>query len=352
MAHVKICIFGAGAIGGYLAVRLKQGGAEVSVVARGANLDAIRTRGLTLLERDGESRVDILAASDPAELGEQDYVIVALKAHQAWEAAVQMRPLLGPETAVVTAQNGLPWWYFHGLEGSLAGTRLGSIDPENRQFTSLGPERAIGCVVFAAAELLKPGVIKYSNPGSFTLGEPGGAPIARTNALAEAFSAGGLTARVHPKIREEIWLKLWGNLCLNPISALTHATLDVIATEPGSREVCRSMMGEAEEIARRLGVMFPMSADARLDRSAGMGAHRTSMLQDLLNGRAIELDALLTVVQEVARIVRVSTPIIDTVLALTRQMGQVAGVYPAFPPNPGRGERPRATEGRGRATQA
>jgi 2-dehydropantoate 2-reductase len=244
-----------------------------------------------------------------------------------------MRPLLGPDTAVVTAQNGVPWWYFHGIDGPHAGLRLQSVDPGDRQLDAIGPKRAIGCVVFAAAERAAPGVVSVSNAGWFTLGEPDGQPTARLSALAEAFAAGGLTARIHPNIREEIWLKLWGNLCLNPISALTRATLDVVATDPASREVCRNMMSEAEEIAGRLGVTFPVGIEARLDRAASLGRHRTSMLQDLLGGRTFELDALLGAVQEIARVVGVSTPTIDTVFALASQMGTVAGVYPAFPPD-------------------
>ena len=196
---MRICIYGAGAIGGYLAAGLKAGGAEVSVVARGAHLEAIRTQGLTVRVGGEERRVRLAATDAAAELGPQDYVIVALKAHQAWKAAEAMRPLLGPDTAVVTAQNGIPWWYFHGIEGSHAGLRLQSVDPGDRQLDAIGPKRAIGCVVFAAAERAAPGVVSVSNAGWFTLGEPDGQPTARLSALAEAFAAGGLTARIHPK---------------------------------------------------------------------------------------------------------------------------------------------------------
>jgi len=329
---MKICVFGAGAIGGYLAAHLKQGGADVSVVARTANLEAISANGLKLRTREGERIVRLPATSNPADLGRQDIVIVALKAHQAWEAADGMRPLLGPETAVVTAQNGLPWWYFQGIDGPLAGVRLQSLDPGDRQLAAIGPQRAIGCVAFAAAELVEPGVVSCLNPGSFTLGEASGKFTARLAALVDAFAAGSVTARPHPNIRSEIWFKLWGNLCMNPISALTHATLDVIATDPGTREVCRMMMREAETVAGRLGVTFPIGIDARLDRAAAVGRHRTSMLQDLIGGKTIELDALLTVVQEIARLLGVETPAIDTILALTKQMGEMAGVYPPVRP--------------------
>jgi 2-dehydropantoate 2-reductase len=330
-AAMKICIYGAGAIGGYLGVLLKQGGADVSLIARGAHLEAIRKNGLTLLI-GGEQKVARLPASaDPADFGPQDYVIVALKAHQAWEAADQMVPLFGPDTAVVTAQNGVPWWYFYGFTGQYANLQLQSVDPDGRQWKAIGPERAIGCTVYPATEIVAPGVIKHIYGDRFGLGEPTRAASGRVARLVAAFSAGGLKAKDNPEIRNDIWLKLWGNLCFNPISALTHATLDVVATDPGTRMVSRKMMEEAERVARRIGVHFRVDIERRINGAAAVGAHRTSMLQDLEKGRLIELDALLTVVQEIGRLVDLDTPIIDTVLALTQQMGRVAKVYPTFP---------------------
>lgn len=328
---MKICIYGAGAIGGYLGVMLKQGGADVSLIARGAQLEAIRKNGLKLLI-DGEQRVAHMpATSDPSELGPQDYVIVTLKAHQAWEVAPQMKPLLGPETAVVTAQNGIPWWYFYGFSGQYENLQLQSVDPEGRQWQAIGPERAIGCTVYPATEIVAPGVIKHIYGDRFGLGEPRKQETPRTARLVEAFAAAGLKSKYNPEIRNDIWLKLWGNLCFNPISALTHATLDVVATDAGTRRVARLMMEEAEKIARRIGVHFRVDIERRINGAASVGAHRTSMLQDLEKSRPIELDALLTVVQELGRLVDVDTPIIDTVLALAQQMGRVARVYPTFP---------------------
>ena len=328
---MKICIYGAGAIGGYLGVLLKQGGADVSLIARGAHLEAIKKDGLKLLIDGGEKIARMPATANPAELGPQDYVIIALKSHQAWEAAEAIKPLLGPHTAVVTAQNGIPWWYFHGFEGQYANLQLQSVDPEGRQWNIIGPERAIGCTVYPATEIVAPGIVKHIYGDRFGLGEPNRKETARVQALAEAFVAGGLKAKVNPEIRNDIWLKLWGNLCFNPISALTHATLDVVATDPGTRMVSRKMMEEAEKIARRIGVHFRVNIERRIDGAAAVGAHRTSMLQDLDKKRPLELDALLTVVQELGRLVNVDTPIIDAVLALTQQMGRVAGVYPTFP---------------------
>jgi 2-dehydropantoate 2-reductase len=328
---VKICIYGAGAIGGYLGVSLHQGGADVSLIARGAQLEAIKRNGLKLLIGGAEKSARLKAVSDPAELGPQDYVIIALKAHQAWEVAGQMPVLLGPDTAVVTAQNGIPWWYFYGFEGQYANLQLQSVDPDGRQWRAIGPERAIGCTVYPATEVVAPGVIKHIYGDRFGLGEPTRKETERVARLVSVFEAGGLKAKINPEIRNDIWLKLWGNLCFNPISALTHATLDVVATDPGTRAVSRRMMEEAEKIARRIGVHFRVDIERRINGAASVGAHRTSMLQDLEKGRPIELDALLTVVQEIGRLVNVDTPIIDTVLALTQQMGRTAKVYPTFP---------------------
>lgn len=328
---MKICIFGAGAIGGYVGLMLKQGGADVSLIARGPHLEAINENGLKVIFKEEERVEKIPASNAPADFGPQDYVIVALKAHQAWESVDQIKPLLGPDTAVVTMQNGIPWWYFHGFEGQYAGLQLQSVDPDGRQWRTIGPERAVGATVYPATEITEPGVIRHIYGDKFGFGEPDRSESKRVQALIEAFEAGGLKARYYPEIRNDIWLKLWGNLCFNPISALTGATLDVVATDAGTRAVSRQMMEEAEKIARRIGVHFRVDIERRINGAASVGAHRTSMLQDLDKKRPIELDALLGVVQEMARIVDVETPAIDTVLALAKQMGRVEGVYPVFP---------------------
>lgn len=328
---MKICVFGAGAVGGYVGAMLSAGGAEVSLIARGAHLQAVREAGLRLRIGEDETVARLAGSAEPAEFGPQDYVIIALKAHQAWESAEAIAPLLGPETAVVTMQNGVPWWYFYGLEGQYANLRLESVDPDDRQWLAIGPERVIGATVFPATEIVEPGVIRHIYGNRFGLGEPNREVSTRVLKLAEAFNAGGLDARVYPDIRNDIWLKLWGNLCFNPISALTHATLDLIATDPGTRTLSRNMMVEAERIGRRLGAHFRVDVERRINGAARVGAHRTSMLQDLERGRPLEIDALLTAVQEMGRLVDLDTPYIDSVLALVQQMGQVAGVYPTFP---------------------
>jgi 2-dehydropantoate 2-reductase len=328
---MKVCIYGAGAIGAHIGVLMKLAGVDVSLIARGAHLEAIRQNGLKLVIGGEEKVARMPATNDPAELGPQDFLVIALKSHQAWEAAEQMRPLLGPHTAVVTAQNGIPWWYFYGFDGQYANLQLESVDPRGRQWNAIGPERAIGCTVYPAAEIVAPGIVKHTYGDRYGLGEPTRRETERISKLAAAFEAAGLKPKIYPEIRNDIWLKLWGNLCFNPISALTRATLDVVATDPGTRMVARRMMEEAETIARRIGAHFRVDIERRINGAASVGAHRTSMLQDLEKGRPIELDALLTVVQEIGRLVDVSTPTIDVVLALARQMGRVANVYPTFP---------------------
>ena len=254
---------------------------------------------------------------------------MTLKAHSA--AAVVptgWQPLLGPDTTSRDgAVNGVPWWYFHKLGGPYDGTRLETVDPGNAQWDGFGPDRVLGCVVYPAAEVSEPGTVRHIEGNRFSLGEPDGTRSDRAVALSKALTAAGLKAPVRPKLRDEIWVKLWGNLSFNPISALTHATLDVICTEPGTRGVARAMMVEAQEIAEKLGVKFPIDVDRRIDGGAAVGAHRTSMLQDLDAGRPMEIDALVASVAELGRLVEVPTPTIDTVLALVRQQARTAGLY-------------------------
>jgi len=324
---VRICVYGAGAIGGLLGARLARAGAEVSLIARGPHLAAMRDRGLTLRSADETFTVRPIATDDPASLGPQDYVIVTLKAHQVPGVVGAMQPLLGPDTAVVMGVNGVPWWYFYGLGGAYEGRRLPSVDPGDVQWNGIGPERAIGCVVYPAAEVAEPGVIELVEGDRFTLGEPTGERTERINRLTETLIAAGLKAPVRAKIRDEIWIKLWGNLSFNPISVLTRATLDLICADPGTRALARAMMVEAQTIAEKLGVQFPISVDQRIGGAAAVGAHKTSMLQDLERGRPLEIDALVTAVQDMGRLVQVPTPAIDAVLALVRLRALVAGCY-------------------------
>jgi len=324
---MKVCIFGAGAIGGYMGVKLAKAGADVSLVARGPHLAAMQEKGLTLIEEGETTTVPVTASEDPAALGVQDYVIVTLKAHSVPPVVSKMAPLIGPNTTIVSGVNGVPWWYFHKLEGAHEGTRLDSVDPGNVQWDGFGPDRVLGCVVYPAAEVIEPGVIKHIEGNRFSLGEPDGSKSERAQALSKILANAGLKAPVRPKLRDEIWVKLWGNLSFNPISALTHATLDVLCTDEGTRAVARNMMVEAQEIAERLGVKFPIDVDRRIAGGAAVGAHRTSMLQDLDQGRPMEIDALVASVQELGRVTGVPTPTIDTVLGLIRLRARTAGLY-------------------------
>jgi 2-dehydropantoate 2-reductase len=325
---MKICIFGAGAIGGYLAAKLAQAGADVSIVARGPHLAAIRDKGLTLVEEGAAPlTLPVTASANAADLGPQDYVIVTLKAHSVPAAVPSMQPLIGPHTTIVSGVNGVPWWYFHKIGGPLEGTRLASVDPGNVQWDGFGPDRVLGCVVYPAAEVSSPGVIRLIEGNRFSLGEPDGTKSERALALSQLLQSAGLKAPVRPRLRDEIWVKLWGNLSFNPISALTHATLDVLCTDPGTRDVARRMMLEAQQIAEKLGVVFPIDVERRIDGGAAVGAHRTSMLQDLEAGRPMEIDALIRSVQELGHITRTATPTIDVVLSLVTLRARVAGLY-------------------------
>ncbi|MGG5809013.1 2-dehydropantoate 2-reductase [Falsiroseomonas sp. CW058] len=326
---MRLCVFGAGAIGGLMAARLAaKGDAEVTVIARGPHLEAMQARGLTLRSEGQEITVRPRCVATAEEAGAQDYVVVTLKAHSLPGAARQMQPLLGPETAVVSAVNGIPWWYFHRLPGPHEDRRVESVDPGGVVSELLAPSRAIGCIVYPAAEVAAPGVIEHTYGDRFTLGEPDGTRTPRVAALSEALIAAGFKAPVRPRIRDEIWVKLWGNLAFNPISALTTATLDVLTADPAQRGVARDMMLEAQEVGQRLGVRFGIDVDKRIAGAAEVGAHRTSMLQDLERGRPMEIDALLGVVVELAELVGAPVPTCRTVLALVRARGRAAGCYP------------------------
>ncbi len=324
---MRVAVYGAGATGGYLGARLALAGVDTTLIARGPHLEAMRRDGVRLLVEGEELVARPFCTGDPAEVGPQDFVIVALKTHSAPRVVDLMQPLLGPRTAVVTAQNGVPWWYFHGVGGKWEGLRLESVDPGGRQWRGIGPERAIGCVVYVASEIAEPGVVRHLSGNRFTLGEPSGRTTSRVRAISRTLASAGVQAPVRD-IRQEIWLKLWGNVSFNPISALTLGTLDVVATEPGTRSVARAMMEETREIAARLGIELRMDIERRIDEAVAVGAHRTSMLQDLERGRTMEIDALVASVQELGRLVGAPTPAIDIVLALVRQRAAVAGLYP------------------------
>jgi 2-dehydropantoate 2-reductase len=325
---MKFCVFGAGAIGGYLAAELALSGQEVCVVARGAHLEAIRKRGLRLEIHGAEKVAKVAADSDPRAFGPQDVVICALKAHQAYESAAAFAPLLGAATSVVTAMNGMPWWYFYKAGGPFEGRHLRSVDPDGRQWNIIGPQRAIGCVVEPACEVIAPGVIAHRQFNRFIIGEPDGTRSARVQELSSVLTAAAFDAPVRDNIRWNIWLKLWGNVCFNPISALTGATLSRMTGDPDLRALCKTMMQETQAVNEALDVHIP--ADMMDRRIAGAGAatdHKMSMLQDLERGRSLEIDALVGAVQELGRLTAVRTPVIDAVLALIKERARSAGLY-------------------------
>ena len=316
---MKVCIFGAGAVGGYLAVMLARAGADVSLVGRGPHLAAIDRHGLTLLAEGRELVSKLPATDEPASVGKQDVVIVTLKAHSIPTAVDGIRTLLHRDTAVVSAVNGVPWWYFHGLDSAFGERHVESVDPAGAIWQGIGPERAIGCVVYPSAEVVEPGVVRHLSDNRMILGEPHGDRSERIVALAALFLAAGIKAPIRARLRNDIWMKLWGNLAFNPLSALTHATLDVLATEPGTRAIAHKMMAEGQAVGEALGARFAIDIERRIDGAAAVGAHRTSMLQDLTLGRPLEIDAMVGAVQELGGLVGVATPTIDLIHTLLAQ---------------------------------
>jgi 2-dehydropantoate 2-reductase len=261
----------------------------------------------------------------------QDFVIICLKAHSIPQVIEQMQPLLGPRTRIVTAVNGIPYWYFYRHGGIYENAILESIDPGGRQWQELGPARAIGCIVYPATEIVEPGVIRHVYGNHFPLGEPSGEMSADVERLSRLFTEAGMTAPVLDRIRDEIWLKLWGNVYFNPISALTHATLDVICSDPATRALSKAIMLETQAIAESFGAKFRVDVERRIEGARKVGAHKTSMLQDLERGRPMEIDPLVTVVQEMGRMTGIPTPALDGVLALVAQRAKIAGLYEERP---------------------
>jgi len=316
---MKICIVGAGAIGGMLGVKLALTGHEVTLILRGANLEAVRQNGMTLIEDDG---TELLArparvTSVIAEAGVQDVVILGMKAHQVAAIAAELPALMHDTTRVVTMQNGIPWWYFHKLPGAWEGTPVRAVDPDGVIARHIDVDRIIGSVVYPASEVIRPGVIMVIEGNRFSLGELDGSDTPSIRAIADAFKAAGFKAPISRDIRSEIWLKVWGNLSFNPISALTHATLEDICLYGPTRELAAAMMREAQTIGEALGVQFKVSLDKRIAGAQAVGQHKTSMLQDVEQGRPLELQALVAAVMELGRITQTPTPTIDAVYALT-----------------------------------
>jgi len=321
---MKITIIGAGAIGGYVGVKLALAGEDVTFLVRGANLAAIRKDGMKLIMEDGTEHVarNVKATNDYAEAGPQDMVILAMKANQVESVANDVPTLFGPETVVVTMQNGIPYWYFHQHGAALEGSRVRSVDPSGIISEKIPADRVIGCVVYPASELIAPGVVRHVEGDRFPVGELDGSISARVTRVSQCFVNAGFKAPILENIRSEIWLKLWGNLTFNPISALSHSTLFDICQYPLSRELAASMMREAQAIAHKLGIEFRVTLEKRIAGAEKVGKHKTSMLQDIEAGRAAEIDALVGSVVELGRLTETPTPHIDTVYALVKLLGK------------------------------
>ncbi|MBD6620495.1 2-dehydropantoate 2-reductase [Komarekiella sp. 'clone 1'] len=314
---MKICIVGAGAIGGYLGAKLALAGEAVTLIARGSHLEAIQKNGLRLIMADGSSQIatPTLATSDIYQAVKQDVVILAVKAQSVAAIAPSLPSLYNAHTIVVTAQNGVPWWYFRQHGGEYEGTRIHSVDPDGIIETHIGAERVIGCVVYPATQIVEPGVIKHIEGDRFTLGEIDGSKTERIQLLAQALKQAGFKAPVRNQIRTEIWIKLWGNLAFNPISALTGATLEQICQYPLTRELARQMMREAQAIAEKLDIKFGISLEQRINGAENVGAHKTSMLQDIEAGRSTEIEAIVGAVAELGQLTQTPTPYIDAIYA-------------------------------------
>jgi len=324
---MKVCIYGAGAIGGWVGAKLAQAGCELGVVARGATLQALNANGLRLDEGGGTLQVPVRASAAPADLGVQDLVVIAVKAPAMAEVARAIRPLLGPDTIVLTAMNGVPWWFFQDFGGRFAGTRLKSIDPEGAIAEAVPARRIVGCVVHASCALRAPGHVQHHFGNRLILGEPSGQPTARVARLAALLAQAGFEAVVSEQIQKDAWYKLWGNMTVNPISAMTGATTDLILNDDLVRAFISSVMLEAREIGERIGIPIAQQPEDRHQVTRKLGAFKTSMLQDVEAGKPVEIDALVTVVKEMGELTGVPTPFTDALLGLSRLHARVHGLY-------------------------
>ena len=325
---MKIAIFGAGAIGGLVGVKLAQAGADVTFIARGPHLAAMQANGVTLKTGGDTIVVHPRCVASAAEAGRQDYVLVTLKAHSLPGAAPEIAKLMDADSTLVTGVNGVPYWYFYGLDSPWRDRPVESVDPGGVLWTSLPPSQALGCVVYPAAEVIAPGIIEHTYGDRFSLGEPDGSRSARADALSQLMISAGLKAPVRPRIRDEIWVKLWGNMAFNPLSALTTSTLGRLAGMPDLRAVARAMMTEGQAVVEALGVKFPIGIEKRMDGAAEVGDHKTSMLQDLERGRPMEIDALLGAVIELGGLTGTPMPTCEVILALVRERARRGGSYP------------------------
>jgi 2-dehydropantoate 2-reductase len=321
---VRIAILGAGATGGFLGARLASAGADVVLIARGPHLQAMREGGLRVLEPDGESTVRVEATDDLGVVRRADAVFVTLKAHSVPAIAERLAANLGPDTAVVSAQNGIPWWYFQRHRGELEGTYLETVDPGGMVGRTIDPERVIACIVYPATTVVAPGIVRHVEGEKFSLGELDGSQTPRILALSSLLASAGLKAPVQSRIRQELWVKLLGNAVFNPLSALTRASLGEMAESPVLAPIVRAAMEEVDAVARRLGVEMPVTINQRIKGAARVGAHKTSMLQDLESGRPMEIDAVAGAVVELAGKLSVAVPHLETIYGCVKLLATSA----------------------------
>lgn len=327
---MKVCIYGAGAIGGWIGAGLAQAGSRLNVVARGATLEALQRDGLSVMRGDQRTRVAVNAVADPADLGAQDLVVIAVKAPALPAVAAQIAPLLGPDTIVLTAMNGVPWWFLQGgFGGPLAGTQLEAVDPGGKIDAAIPAQHVIGCVVHASCSLDAPGVVRHHFGKGLIIGEPSGEATPRAQRLEALLEQAGFEARLSPRIQKDVWYKLWGNMTVNPISALTGATTDLILNDELVRGFISTIMLEAREIGERIGVPIAESPEDRHAVTRKLGAFKTSMLQDVEAQRQVELDALVGVVKELGDLTGVHIPFTDALFGLARLHARMHGLYPA-----------------------
>ncbi len=323
----RVCIFGAGAIGGWVGVHLAQAGCDVSVVARGATLAALRTHGLRLEQAGQTVSVPVRASEDPVALGVQDLVVVAVKAPAMVDVARRIAPLIGPDTVVLTAMNGVPWWFFQGFGGAFAGRRLQAVDPTGEIAEAIPARHIVGCVVHASCALYEPGFVRHHFGQRLIIGEPSGVQSARVQALSALLQRSGLESPVSEQIQKDAWYKLWGNMTVNPVSAFTGATTDLILADDLARGFISSVMLEAREIGAHIGIPIDQQPEDRHAVTRKLGAFKTSMLQDVEAGKPVELDALVTVVREIGQMTGTPTPWTDALLGLARLHARTHGLY-------------------------
>ncbi len=323
---MKICIFGGGSIGGLLAVNLEKIGINVSVIARGQHLEVMKKNGLTLINSLGEETSSIVnCTDDPNSLGTQDYLFITIKSPALLPSLENLKPLVGKNTTIITCMNGIPHWYFHKLDNKYANYKITCLDADLLIDSILPPDNIVGSVVYPACEIVKPGTIKHIAGNRFSLGEPDGSESDRLKFISEILKKAGFRAPIQKNIRDEIWLKLIGNLSFNPISALTGATLEQICNDQGTEQIVKEMMIEAKTIAEKLGAKINMSIEKRIDGARKVGAHKTSMLQDIEAGKPIEIDSIIVAVKELGELTNSPTPNINTILNLTIQKAKLIG---------------------------